>query len=68
MAMAPGKWSLSDTELSSRFPHKERLPKMRELREDLNDQIVWMQISKVKLIIANFSTQWHYICPWKKTP
>ena len=39
MAMAPGKWSLSDMELSGRFPHKERLPKMRELREDLNDQI-----------------------------
>ena len=67
MTMAPGKWSLSDTELSGRFPHKERLPKMRELREDLND-LGLMQISKVKLIIANFSTQWHYICPWKKTP
>ena len=60
--MAPGKWSLSDTELSGRFPHKERLPKMRELREDLND-LGLMQISKVKLIIANFSTQRHYICP-----
>ena len=54
--MAHGKWSLSDMELSSRFPHKERLPKMRELREDLND-LGLMQISKVKLIIANFSTQ-----------